>query len=738
MSPEQRINALRLLLGDHQRGESVTIADWVELCRQERMRGQDAMISGAWNLFDMYFESACALLHDSRLLQARELFQTILAAEHDPSPAKVLARIGCGRANMLLARFQPALGSLQGAIRDADAIDDMVLGTAARILELLSESEQGNISHARRHGELYLPDRLPRDIRPILEAYRVYALSRIHLRAGARAEGLAVLDNLTASAMFATLPAIIRGLIYRMYGVLHAISGNESRAQDLLEDAIEIYHVARHPLGEVQSAFSLARISLRFDRQRMARYLGRATDILATAEHAHDPAARQMPAERAQLLARKADLAFAQGKLDEARRLYEQDLQMARDIAGPAKVSRGLGYANRNMGRILAAQGKHGEAAIYFRHGADVFERVADSYNLFLSRALLCEAYMASQAAREAEALLDHMSRMFATQPDREKERAIADVLRAQFLRRFRRDADAALGIVREARVTLGKYGRDYYYVRALIAEGEIHIDNQDVFSARSRLREARRCAVNLELEDLRLQIEHLLRHLGPGPVDEPERQGRLVRAILFADIRGFTSACRQMDNTMMAEFIKAFADLVSKQTSLCEGKPVRFLGDCVMAMFDDSADGIAPRECLALQAACAISQRFVDLRKSWAERHPALGAIGLGFGIATGEVVAGRFGSEELSEYSVIGDAVNAASRLQNKASDGDIMLSDKAASAIESYVGGVPMTEEALKLDGIGPIIAYRVRAKDADQPLKQAKRRTSTGQFRALTNT
>jgi class 3 adenylate cyclase len=729
-----RIKALCFLLGDHQRVGDVTIADWVEQREQERMREQDAMITGAWNLFDLYFESACALLHDSRLLRARELFQNVLFPQREPSPVKVLARIGCGRANTLLARFQPARGSFEGAVRDAEAIGDVVLGTAARILWLLNESDWGE-RDMRGYLDYHLPEGLPAEIRPILEAYRVYALSRIHMRAAGRGQGLAMLEELVAKKSFATLPAIVRGLIYRMYGVLNAITGNESRAQALLEDAIELFHDARHPLGEVQSAFSLARVNLPIDRRHMARYLARAAEILSTAEHGHDATARHMPAERAQLLARQADLAFAQGKVEQALALHEQDLQAARELAGPSQVSRGVGYASRNVGRTLSALKKYGDAARYFRHSAEVFEKAGDSYNLFLSQALLCEAYMASQAARDAEALLDYMERVFATQPDREKERAIVALLRAQFLWRFRYETDAALGLLREARVTLGKYGRDYHYVRALIAEGEIHLDNRDTVSARKCLRDARRFAVNLEIEDLRRHIEQLLQPLGPDPVAESERKGRLVLSILFADIRGFTVACRQMDSTMMAEFIKAFAELVSKQTSQCEGKPVRFLGDCVMAIFADSSDHIAPRECLALDAACAISERFMALRKTWADVNPALRDIGLGFGIATGEVVAGRFGSEELSEYSVIGDAVNAASRLQGEAGDGEIMLSAETAAAIEAYASNLPGARRTVELKGVGQVMAYLVRAREVGPLLKHAKRSRVTGQFTVL---
>jgi class 3 adenylate cyclase len=514
--------------------------------------------------------------------------------------------------------------------------------------------------------------------------------------------------------------------------VLCAISGQETRAQDLLEDAIAIFRGAGYDLGEVQSAFSLARINLPVDRLRMAHYLNRAKDILATAEHPQDVRSRQMPAERAQLLSRRADLAFAEGRLDDALELCRADVQMARPLAGSGKLSRGLGYAYRNLGRVQAALRQHGEAARSLVHSVEVFEHVADPYNLFVSQSLLCEVYMAGQADSQAKLLLDRMESAFATHPDREKERALAGILRARYLWQFAEQPDEALGVLRDARRSLDKFGRDYHYVRALITEGEIYARTGDEQSARATLLKARRFAVNLDLEEQRRRIEQLLKPLGDWSAAEPERTGRMVMTILFADIRGFTKACGQMDPDMMAQFIADFAELVSKQTSLREGRPVRFLGDCVMAIFAGSSERSAPNE--ALDTAHGIRERFIGLRKTWADKHPALGGVGLGFGIAGGDVVAGRFGSEELSEYSVIGDAVNLASRLQGKAGDGEIMLAEDTYRAVRELVSDGAMPPEVHDLTGIGEVICYRVLADHIGPRLKEARRHI-TSQFTAL---
>jgi class 3 adenylate cyclase/tetratricopeptide (TPR) repeat protein len=740
VQPERLTQYLRFLLADPGRGPDFTVAAWERDCEQRLERLEDEA-TGRHDFFDNHFESACAKLHDSRLLEARRRFQTLAAFEkpRQHSPYKVLARLGAGRANNLLSCFPPARLSLDRALVDAQTVGDDTLLAAARVFWLLNESDWGlEPGRVQPYLGFRIPDRVTEDIRPLLEGYRVYALARIHLRAGERARGMELLDTLVRHPSFVALPAIPRGSIARMYGVFHAVLGNDTQARIWLEDAIAIFHRARYPLGEVQTAFSLARVNAAVDRQTMDVYLRRARTLLTEDAEPDDHRSRQMPAERAQMHARQADFEFARGNLEAALQLYGKDRDMARELAGRDGTSRGVAYAVRNVGRILLALNRSAEAAAHFRQSAELFERLGDTYNFFMALALLCEAYIAAQVRSDADAALARMSRVFPDPADREKEHAILAILRAQYLWKLELEADEALGLLSEARLTLRKYGRDYHYVRALIVEGEIHAGNRDELSARIRLREARRCAVNLEIEDLRRQIDGLLARLHIELPSSPEREGRMELTILFADIRGFTHACQQIEVAMMANFIAAFAELVSRQTSLCEGKPVRFLGDCVMAVFDKSAVEVTakpiPREFLALDAACEISERFASLRKTWARKHPLFGEIGLGFGIATGEVVAGRFGSEELSEYSVIGEPVNLASRLQGEAGDGEILLAPETARAVASHIGELAMVRR-VALKGIGVIDAPVFRAAELKQILRSIRRRQPTNQFRAL---
>ena len=183
--------------------------------------------------------------------------------------------------------------------------------------------------------------------------------------------------------------------------------------------------------------------------------------------------------------------------------------------------------------------------------------------------------------------------------------------------------------------------------------------------------------------------------------------QARLTT--LFADIREFTAASSVIPPDVMAGFIKEFADAVGKCISRRGGAPVRFLGDCVMGLFDLESGA---SEVAALRAATDLHELFVSLRSRWGERIPELAAVGIGFGVATGSVVAGTFGTEDLGEFSAIGEPVNRASRLQGVAADGEIVMCEMTLAAASGHLAFNAQRRE-VSLKGLGDVCAWSVRA-------------------------
>ncbi|MFI5356665.1 MAG: adenylate/guanylate cyclase domain-containing protein [Opitutales bacterium] len=132
---------------------------------------------------------------------------------------------------------------------------------------------------------------------------------------------------------------------------------------------------------------------------------------------------------------------------------------------------------------------------------------------------------------------------------------------------------------------------------------------------------------------------------------------------ILFADLRGFTPLSEGLPPRDLIGLLNRYLDRMSGEIERHGGVIDKFIGDAIMAVFgapvaqDDAADR-------ALRSALAMESALVDLNAELqAEGRPALA---IGIGINTARVVAGNIGSHRRLNYSVIGDGVNVASRLQ------------------------------------------------------------------------
>jgi adenylate cyclase len=107
----------------------------------------------------------------------------------------------------------------------------------------------------------------------------------------------------------------------------------------------------------------------------------------------------------------------------------------------------------------------------------------------------------------------------------------------------------------------------------------------------------------------------------------------------------------------------------------------MQFVGDAVMAVFGAPEPDRDHAEC-ALQAAYATHRAQCDLNSAWASH--GLPILRLGIGLSSGLVAAAFLGGEERMEYSLVGDAVNLAQRLQELAGGGQTVLSERTYSML------------------------------------------------------
>jgi len=130
--------------------------------------------------------------------------------------------------------------------------------------------------------------------------------------------------------------------------------------------------------------------------------------------------------------------------------------------------------------------------------------------------------------------------------------------------------------------------------------------------------------------------------------------------SILFADIRGFTKMSEGMSPKDIVQMLNAYLGIVIDRVLKNGGMVNKFAGDAIMAVWN-APQAQEEHARLAAKAAWEIQQEITRLQ----ERDPSLPRVQFGIGVNTGQVVAGNVGSSGRTEYTVIGDAVNLASRI-------------------------------------------------------------------------
>ena len=199
-------------------------------------------------------------------------------------------------------------------------------------------------------------------------------------------------------------------------------------------------------------------------------------------------------------------------------------------------------------------------------------------------------------------------------------------------------------------------------------------------------------------------QGETLSRLLPGGLAEKLRRDGakigdveELDLTVLMSDVRGYSAIAEKSDPSRLAGQVNTHRAEMNHAVLEAGGTVMQFIGDAVMAVFgapvaqDDHADR-------AVGAAVAMIERQAAVNEQWAAE--GLPAFGLGIGISTGPVAAALLGSAERLEYTVIGDTVNLAQRLQDRARPaGRIVMSDRTHAALRDPVEAQRLEPTAVK---------------------------------------
>jgi class 3 adenylate cyclase/DNA-binding NarL/FixJ family response regulator len=215
-------------------------------------------------------------------------------------------------------------------------------------------------------------------------------------------------------------------------------------------------------------------------------------------------------------------------------------------------------------------------------------------------------------------------------------------------------------------------------------------------------------------------QGETLSRLLPGGLAEKLRRDGRsmgeterLDVTVLMSDVRGYSGIAERVDATVLASMLNHHRREMNAAILAEGGTVMQYVGDAVMAVFGapfaqaDHADR-------ALAAACAMHERQAVLNEKW--RSEELPEFRLGIGVSSGEVAAALLGSEERLEYTLVGDTVNLAQRLQDIARPAGTVLSEATVDALATRPA-VEALPETLVKGRETPVHAFRVHASGAD---------------------
>jgi len=179
------------------------------------------------------------------------------------------------------------------------------------------------------------------------------------------------------------------------------------------------------------------------------------------------------------------------------------------------------------------------------------------------------------------------------------------------------------------------------------------------------------------------------------------------IATILFADIRGFTRMSEHMEPERVVELLNEYFSEMTELIFENEGTLDKYLGDGIMALFgtplpkpDDARRSV--------KTAAEMQRALVELNRQWEARGQA--PLQMGIGVNTGPVTAGNIGSSKRMDYTVIGDAVNLASRLCANAAGGQILISN---STFQQVSGKFPARRlEPIRVKGKeAPVAIYEI---------------------------
>jgi len=192
---------------------------------------------------------------------------------------------------------------------------------------------------------------------------------------------------------------------------------------------------------------------------------------------------------------------------------------------------------------------------------------------------------------------------------------------------------------------------------------------------------------------------------------------------IFFSDIAGFTETADRLESEELSQLLNHYLTEMSR-IALDHGATIdKYVGDAILAFFGDpETKGVKEDALACVEMAIAMRKRMHDLQEIW-RASGIERPLQVRMGIHTGFCTVGNFGSEDRMDYTIIGGAVNTASRLESLAAPGDILVSYETFALVRDRISCEEHGE--IEVKGIAyPVATYMVV--DSYQALGRQRRR------------
>ena len=201
------------------------------------------------------------------------------------------------------------------------------------------------------------------------------------------------------------------------------------------------------------------------------------------------------------------------------------------------------------------------------------------------------------------------------------------------------------------------------------------------------------------------------------GELDVKVQTQRKLLTIFFSDLEGFTELTERLEPEVLTELLTHYLTEMSKIALRWGGTIDKYIGDAIMIFFGDPASKGEKSDAVnCVRMAMEMVDQLAEVRAIWKDKGLAL-PLNARMGIHTGICTVGNFGSEDRLDYTVIGNGVNLASRLESNAKPNSILISEDTYLHVRSEINC--SKNNTIKVKGISyPVQTYKVEGLMMDQ--------------------